>query len=218
MSLYKRVAAEFLGVAVFLTSIIASSGAELQRFALASTLAIAILLTASISGGHLNPVVSFYFFVKRELSGGDLLAYIAAQLAGGAVGVYFGSVLTGQTLAGPTNSAMILAPGAILGEVFATMILVWLVASLVSSGRGHMVPWAVGLWVSAAAAYTATGAQANPAVSFGLWLNAGDLRNTAILVVAQFMGVMLAVIATMVFRAKAGVEVSEAQPAEPAKD
>ena len=55
LNLARKGVAEFLGVTLFVTAIIGTSGAELARLALATTLALGILLTASISGGHLNP-------------------------------------------------------------------------------------------------------------------------------------------------------------------
>ena len=42
----------------------------------------------SISGAHFNPVVSFIFFLRKELSGSDLYKYIIVQIAGGLVAVF----------------------------------------------------------------------------------------------------------------------------------
>jgi glycerol uptake facilitator-like aquaporin len=45
-------------------------------------LSIAIVLVGSISGGHLNPAVSFMFYLKNELKTPELLVYVCAQLFG----------------------------------------------------------------------------------------------------------------------------------------
>ncbi|MEN9288202.1 MAG: hypothetical protein RLZ88_872, partial [Actinomycetota bacterium] len=77
---------------------------------------------------------------------------------------------------------------------------VWIVGSLAASDKGNLIPWAVGLWVSAAAAFTATGAQANPAVTFGLLFNGKGLAETGWLVVAQLVGTAIAVLLMMAFK------------------
>ncbi len=41
-----------------------------------------------ISGGHFNPVVSFIFFLKKELSLLYLVKYIFVQMGGGIVAVF----------------------------------------------------------------------------------------------------------------------------------
>ena len=196
-TLLKKGLAEFLAVTLFLASIIGTAGAELPRLALATTLALGILLTAGISGGHLNPAVSLYFFAKKQLGASELVTYIAAQLLGGWVGVNLGAFLMGKSLAGVAAAAATPSTAAIVGEVIATAVLVWIVGSLAAADKGNLIPWAVGLWISAAAAFTATGAQANPAVSFGLMFNGGNLATTGWLAVAQLAGATLAIVVMM---------------------
>lgn len=200
-ALLKKGLAEFLGVTLFLAAIIGTAGAELPRLALATTLALGILLTAGISGGHLNPAVSLYFFAKKQLGVADLLTYVAAQLLGGLVGAHLGAWLHGEkSLPGIGTGAYTWNAPAFFGEVLATAVLVWIVGSLAAAGKGNLIPWAVGLWVSAAAAFTATGAQANPAVSFGLMFNGVSIAATGWLIVAQLAGTALAIVLMMIFK------------------
>ena len=60
------------------------TGAELVATALAFGLAIVVIAYSigNISGGHVNPAVSFAFPLKGELSITDFIGYIAAQFAG----------------------------------------------------------------------------------------------------------------------------------------
>ena len=60
------------------------TGAELVATALAFGLAIVVIAYSigNISGGHVNPAVSFAFLLKGELSITDFIGYIAAQFAG----------------------------------------------------------------------------------------------------------------------------------------
>jgi len=56
----KMLAWEFFGTAIFAYGICASSG----PIFISSALFAGILITAPFSGGHLNPAVSFGFFIK----------------------------------------------------------------------------------------------------------------------------------------------------------
>jgi hypothetical protein len=53
----------------------------------------------------------------------------------------------------------------LLGETVATAALLLVVCALVRSGRGRLVPAAVGLWIGAACWATSSGSFANPAVT-----------------------------------------------------
>ena len=46
---------------------------------------LAILLFGNLSGAHINPAVSIAFWREGELENGQLLLYIAGQMAGGLV-------------------------------------------------------------------------------------------------------------------------------------
>jgi aquaporin Z len=88
--------AELVGTFVFL-SVIIISGHATSRCADALTwikiglaLAISILLVAKISGGHLNPAVSFMLYLNNDIPIESLAVYIIAQLIGGVLAfVYY---------------------------------------------------------------------------------------------------------------------------------
>jgi glycerol uptake facilitator-like aquaporin len=81
-----------------------------------------------------------------------------------------------------------------VAEAFATAVLVWLVGYLAANNHGDKIPFAVGAWVVAASLYTSTGAQANPAVTFGLLFTGADLNYVGTIVVAELVGLVVALL------------------------
>ncbi len=205
----RKLLAEFLGVTIFLTAIIGAgtSGSAVKTGALAAALALAILVTASISGGHLNPAVSIYFYSRKEMSLKDLLGYIVAQILGGLFGAWIGLTIWGKPISITSQTAN---AGMILGELFATGGLVWLIGRLASTKNGHLIPGAVGLWVFAIATFTPTGGQANPAVTIALILNGQGAAASAQLVLAELAGMLIASVFITIFADKVAAKKAEA--------
>jgi arsenate reductase len=169
--------------------------------ALAAVLGLAILVTASISGGHLNPIVSIYFFSRREIGLVQLLVYLVAQITGGIFGAFIAGQMFLQTFMLDTNMSTANA-GALLSELFVAGGLVWLVARLASTSKAHLIPPAVGLWVFAAAIFSSSGAQANPAVSIALVFVGQSTATAAGYILAQLGGMLIAAIFILVFADK----------------
>jgi aquaporin Z len=71
--------AEFIGTLVFVSVILVTG----NPWAIGAALALVIWLTASISGGHMNPAVSIVMASSGKLSITDLMPYIVAQISGG---------------------------------------------------------------------------------------------------------------------------------------
>lgn len=87
--------AELIGTFVFLAVII-TSGHATSRAADALTwlkiglaLSVAILLVAFISGGHLNPAVSFMLYLNNDLKLEGLIIYVVAQLFGASLAYFY---------------------------------------------------------------------------------------------------------------------------------
>lgn len=194
----KKSIAEFVGVGVFLTAIISSTSSTFNQtpgfanVALGVSLGLMILLTAGTSGGHLNPAVSLYFFAKKAISLNTLISYVIAQLLGATAGVYLGSLLSGGTFATGNNGTA--GTAAFVAEAFSTAILVWLVGYLAANNHGDKIPFAVGAWVVAASLYTSTGAQANPAVTFGLLFHGQSVSYVGTIIVAELVGLVVALL------------------------
>jgi glycerol uptake facilitator-like aquaporin len=79
---------------------------------------------------------------------------------------------------------------------------VFLIGYLAANKLGNIIPVAVGLWVFAAASFTQTGAQANPAVTFGLMYHGQGSVTSAWLILAQLAGAAIAMVFLIVFAAK----------------
>lgn len=199
----KKVIAEFIGTFTFLLAIAgaSSSGSPLKQISLALTLGLMILTLGGISGGHFNPAVSIYFFAKKELSFGSLVAYVAAQLTGAFFGVAAGLGLWQKTIAPLTDGNQVDA-SVFMGEVAATAGLVFIIATLVNNKQANLIWIAVATWVFAAGTFTVTGAMANPAVAFGLMFNGISTGSIASIVIAQLVGLLLAIVLLTITGAK----------------
>lgn len=197
--------AEFLGVALFMASIIGtvtnSPDNGLRGLAFASALAVLILLLSPISGAQLNPAVSLYFFARRELSLSQFLSYAFAQLFGGIAGAWLGGMLFGYGVL--ANDGGDLKDGEFVSELLATAVLIWLIAHLVNSKRVQLIPVAVAAWVFAASTFTSSGSVANPAVTFGLVFSPSSaglgLEQAAWFTIAQLLGVTVAIVLISIF-------------------
>lgn len=213
--LAKKMLAEFLGVMIFLTAItavvITPGAAPMHTFALAATLVCAILVAAPYSGAHLNPAVSLFFLARRELSTTDFFGYLAAQLSGAVAGTFIGSLIRDQQIIMPSLTSNAMAGGTgpsnvaiFMGEAVATGGLLIIIGQLSIQKQSQYIPWAVGLWVASAALYTVTGAQANPAVTFGrMFANYGlSLQNASVVFLAEMVGLLAATVLIFVFSDK----------------
>lgn len=209
--LVKKALAEFLGVSLFLTAIVGAAvyqNKDLGTAALAAVLGLAILVTAPISGGHLNPIVSIYFFSRREIGLVQLLVYLVAQITGAIFGAFIAAQMFLQNLMMDTNLSTANS-GALLSELFVAGGLVWLVGRLASTSKAHLIPASVGLWVFAAAVFSASGAQANPAVSIALIFVGQSTATAAGYILAQLGGMLIAAIFILVFADKKSKVVEE---------
>jgi glycerol uptake facilitator-like aquaporin len=73
--------AEFLGTLFFIYVILATG----NPLAIGAALAVAILLTQNISGGHINPAVTIAMASAGKLNVNEILPYVLAQVFGGLV-------------------------------------------------------------------------------------------------------------------------------------
>ena len=73
--------AEFTGTLFFIYVILATG----NPIAIGAALALAILLTANLSGGHINPAVTIVMASLGKISTNDIIPYVLAQVFGGLV-------------------------------------------------------------------------------------------------------------------------------------
>lgn len=175
-SLPEKFVAEALG-AGFLLAAIVGSGLMAERLAggnaalalfgntlpTGAMLVVLITMLAPISGAHINPAVSLTFFLRRELSGREFLAYAAAQLAGAVAGVLIAHAMFDAPLLQVSTTARSGFAQA-FSEGVATCGLV-LTVLLTLRARPQAIAISVGLYITAAFWFTASTSFANPAVT-----------------------------------------------------
>ena len=209
----KKVIAEFIGTFVFLLAVAGatSSGSPLKQISIALVYGLLILTLGGISGGFFNPAVSLYLFAKRELSFGMLLSFIAAQLLGAFFGMVVGLSLWEKTISPLTDGNLVTTP-IFVGEVIATAGLVFVIGRLLSNKQSSLIWVGAAAWLFVAGTFTVTGAMANPAVSFGLMFNGISTGSIASIIVAQLVGLVVAIAVLIVL----GTSTKKATPAKKA--
>ena len=176
--LARRAAAEFVGTALLLATVI-GSGIMGERLAagnaaialLANTLAtvaglfVLIEILAPISGAHFNPAVSAVMAWRGELPRRALLPYIAAQLGGAVAGAWLAHAMFAMPIIQFSNKLRS-GGGQWLAEGVATAGLVFVILRA-PPGRASAL---VAAWIGAAYWFTASTSFANPAAAFGrMW-------------------------------------------------
>ena len=173
--LLRRAAAEAVGTAYLLAAIV-GSGIMAERLAggnaalalLANSLATGAALVALVmtfggaSGAHFNPIVTSADVAVGARPLRDLAAYAPAQFLGGLAGVVGANAMFGLPLVFASRRHRS-GPGLLFAEVVATAGLL-LVIRGTSRTRREAVPWAVGLYITAAYWFTSSTSFANPAV------------------------------------------------------
>ncbi len=175
-SLGQRAAAEFLGTA-FLLATVVGSGIMAERLAggnvalalLCNTLAtgailaVLILVFGAVSGAHFNPAVSVAFALRGELPWRTAALYIAVQVAAGIAGVWTAHLMFDLPV-WQISTHVRSGPGQWLAEAVATFGLVLTIFGCLARVPAA-VPYAVGLYITAAYWFTASTSFANPAVT-----------------------------------------------------
>ncbi|MCB1501755.1 MAG: aquaporin family protein [Bauldia sp.] len=199
----RRLTAEAVGTAILLATVV-GSGIMAERLAggnvaialLGNTiptgaiLVVLILVFGPVSGAHFNPAVSLAFALRGSLPWRLLAVYVGSQLVGAIVGVWAAHLMFDQPL-WQVSATIRSGPGQWLAEWVATFGL--LVAILGCLARApQAVPWAVGLYITAAYWFTASTSFANPAVTVARALTESFSgiapENVPAFVAAQFLG------------------------------
>lgn len=175
-NLPRRLAAEALGTALLLATVVGSGimaerlsgGSEglallANAIATGAMLPVLILVLAPISGAHMNPAVTLVMAWRGEMAGSAAAAYAAAQVVGAVAGVMLAHAMFAAPLLewGVKPRAGV---GQWIAEGVATAGLVLTILG-VRQARPEAVPWAVGLYITAAYWFTASTSFANPAVT-----------------------------------------------------
>jgi glycerol uptake facilitator-like aquaporin len=168
--------AEAVGTCLLLTAVVGSgimaerlSGGNVGLALLANSVATGaalvtiILVFGPISGAHLNPAVTLVEVGLRRATRPEAVGYMVAQLAGALLGVLLAHAMFGLA---PFSVSQHARGGTtqILSEAVATFGLVVTILRCARS-RPTAIPFAVGLYITAAYWFTASTSFANPAVT-----------------------------------------------------
>ncbi len=205
----KSVASEFLGTLLLLSTVVGSgimgeslSSGNVAIALLANAIAtgamlfVLINIFGPVSGAHFNPVVTVAMAVTGRLPMINVAPYIAAQIAGGIVGVILAHVMFDLQLI-QVSTKIRWGTGQWVAEATATFGLLLTIFGLLRS-KSELIPQAVALYIVGAYWFTASTSFANPAVTI-----ARSLTNTfsgiapscvLAFIGAQIIGAVLAVL------------------------
>ncbi len=175
MTLARRLAAEGLGTALLVATVV-GSGIMADRLTTDTALAllgntiptgailfVLITVLGPLSGAHFNPAVTVVFAARGDLSRRDALCYVLAQVAGGIAGTMLAHLMFDlPVLQLATNARTGLSQW--VSEAVAAFGLVAVILGGLAA-RSQAVPALVGLYITAAYWFTASTSFANPAVT-----------------------------------------------------
>ena len=174
----RRLIAEMIGAGLLVAAVV---GSGIMATNLTTDVAVALLVNAvstiaalgvliwtlgPTSGAHFNPAVTLVAAVRREIQPGEAGYYLIAQGVGAVLGVALANVMF-DLPAWEFSTTDRTGTGLLLGEVVATAGLIWLIGALTRTGRGHLGPVLVPVWIGAAYFFTSSTSFANPAVTLG---------------------------------------------------
>lgn len=162
---------------------------------------VAVAISANISGGHVNPAVTFGLFVGGNITLFKGILYWIAQLLGATIACLLLRVSTNYATTSPhALSTGEPVYGALILEIVITFGLVYTVYATAVDPRsskgsvGILAPLAIGLIVAANILFAGAfdGGSMNPARSFGPALVAWDFTNHWVYWVGPLIGGLLA--------------------------
>jgi glycerol uptake facilitator-like aquaporin len=205
----RRIAAEAIGTALLLATVVGSgimaqnlAGGNVALALLGNTLptgailVVIILIFGPVSGAHFNPAVSFVFALRGEIPPREAAVYSAAQLAGGIAGVWLAHLMFDLPVL-QISTTVRTGLGQWIAEAVAAFGLVLTILGCRASAP-VAIPFAVGLYITAAYWFTASTSFANPAVTIARALSdtfAGIAPSGVLyFIAAQISGAVLAML------------------------
>jgi len=193
-SFYRATIAEFVATLLFLyitlTTVVENTrnnvscggvGLLGEAWAFGGMIFVLVYCISGISGGHVNPAVTFGMFLARKVSLSRAILYIVAQCLGALAGTALVKGIQGSFYASTGGGANSVSPGyskgsALLAEIIGTFVLVYTVFSATDPKRhardSHIpvlapLPIGFAVFVVHLATIPITGTSINPARSFG---------------------------------------------------
>ena len=204
----RRYAAEALGTALLLISVIASGimGVNLasgnvalallaNAIATGCMLFVIITVLGPISGAHFNPAVSLAFALRNELSLPDFGAYVVVQITGGVLGVWAAHLMFDLPMLQVSTTMHRTGSAQWFSEMIATFGLLFVIFGGIKA-RAEAVPALVAFYITGAYWFTSSTSFANPAVTIARGFSdtlAGIFPgHIAIFILAQLVAVLIA--------------------------
>jgi len=212
---HRAVFAEALGSFLLFATVI-GSGIMAERLAggnvavalLGNTLAtgailfVLVTMLAPVSGAHMNPAVTLIMRLRGHIGTDTAVAYVAAQLGGGILGVWLAHIMFDVPML-QLSTKIRTGAGQWVGEAVATFGLIVTILGTARMRPGH-IPASVALYITAAYWFTSSTSFANPAITIARSLSdsfAGIAPvSVPAFIAAQLVGAVAAHLATdMVF-------------------
>lgn len=175
-ALPRRLAAEALGSFFLFAGVIGSgimaenlAGGNVALALLANAIAtgailyVLIAMLGPVSGAHFNPAVTFAFALRREIGWREGAAFVAVQIAAGAIGAWAVHLMFDLPILQFSAKARS-GIGQWTGELIATFGLVVTILGLLRH-RAEAIPAGVALYITAAYWFTSSTSFANPAIA-----------------------------------------------------
>lgn len=167
--------AEFLGSIILLMTIVGagimadnvSDDDGVSMFitvtAIAFSIALIIKIFGPISGGHFNPLVTFYFYFRKEIKAKTALIMVTSQLSGALVGTVLANLMF-DLPAISISKLDRLGPDIFIAEIVATIGL-FIVIQLINSNRNLNPAVIIPIYIGPAIFYTSSTAFVNPSIT-----------------------------------------------------
>jgi len=189
----------FVGVGAAAQNYVSGGAVGLVGIALAYGVAICVMASAvaAISGGHLNPAVTFSMLVTGQISFSNAIGYWISQLLAGAAAVgVVGYIHDSNTMIAMNHGVPALAEGLdpMQGMVLEAVLTFFLVFVIFGTAVDRRAPklgaLLIGLTVTIdiLVGGRMTGAAMNPAVWFGPAINGGGWDNAWVYIVGPCLG------------------------------
>ena len=123
-----------------------------------------ITVLGPISGAHFNPAVTLAFRLRGQITTGMALAYVAAQVAGGLIGVWLTHLMFDLPILQVSQTMHRSGIGQWSSEIIATLGLLFVIFGGLKA-RADQVPVLVAIYITGAYWFTASTSFANPAVT-----------------------------------------------------
>lgn len=134
-----------------------------NTLATGAMLFVLITMLGPVSGAHFNPAVTLIMRLRGEVTSVEGMGYVAAQVAGGILGVWAAHVMFGLPVLQFSHHART-GTGQWLGEAIATFGLILTILGTVKH-RHIWVPPSVAFYIVAAYWFTSSTSFANPAIT-----------------------------------------------------